>query len=314
MQRTGITGSHHRAPSHWPVVVGYGMLIAGFLLLGINLAGLFIEPRDREFIERIGRRPFESRPVLHLTSDEVLREAEREPDEKKRAQLVLQLVSASMVHKWDENGVHRVPLHENYFLHALSYFDPLLTSAGLDRGLFKRYEYLDHRRALARGYGFCSQQSLVVAGFLRHFGQDVAVATLGGHVVTLARFSDKSEWILDPDFGVILPFSLAHAEAFPSDVTRAYKAIGVQETGALDMANIYGRDGNSVANGDGSGARPKMFVLEVASYYLIWVFPLLLLVVGTFLTWQKANKPVWMSATSLLGGFSLAVIMDLTTA
>jgi hypothetical protein len=263
-------------------VWGWVLFAAAVAILAINVTGLVADQRDREFIEAIGRRKFDSRGILHITPADVMREARRTDQGEEQVKDVFAMISSSMVHRWDESEKYPVNLTDNYILHLLSYIDEILPESLTRSFDFDRYEFMNHRRALTRGFGFCSQQSVAVAGFLSELGYDTSIAGLDGHVVALVNLGDGKEWILDPDFGVILRFSLTHAEQNPSDVIDMYSSLGVQKDGAADMARIYGIEGNVVMPGAGNGYKPSVFMIEEVAYYLKWIIPLMLLVLSLF--------------------------------
>lgn len=68
-------------------------------------------------------------------------------------------------------------------------------------------EFCEAEKGLERGYGFCSQRSLILQDILRRNGLKARTTKLFGHVVCLF-WHDGHEIILDPDYGVVIPHSL----------------------------------------------------------------------------------------------------------
>lgn len=182
-------------------------------------------------------------------------------------------VNRGVAHYWEEAGVARygmrVPLAENYLLHLAGRLHPRV---------FRRYEYTDRRRAVARGVGLCSQRAIVLAELLRERDVDARVVDLGGHVVVEARAAETGGawWILDADYGVTLPRDVASLAADPSAVAAAYAPVDARAVPYLQRA--YGPEGNVTAAGPGArGFHPRQWSLERAAYALKWLLPALLL-------------------------------------
>ncbi len=117
-----------------------------------------------------------------------------------------------------------------------------------------RYERDDWRTALRLGVGYCSQQSLVLAHFLQENGVEARVAALGGHVVVAAQ-REAGEWILDPDYGVVLPFSLQRARE-DAEAVRSIYAAGKYGPAQVEMVvGIYRASSDATYVGSTIGRR-----------------------------------------------------------
>ncbi len=177
----------------------------------------------------------------------------------------------------------------------MGYLDEPLRRAGLTNveGLFRAYESIDYCRALARGYGICSQNALGLASLLeRRYGIDADVIGLDGHVVVEAE-----GFLLDPSVGLMLPFSLSEAkrrEAGTGAISAIYEAAfgpdqvskvfgfdgGVEKTTPYaELGQFYDAEGNQRIDGV-KGYRPKLYWLERASEWLKWFAPAFLVLVG----------------------------------
>ena len=105
-------------------------------------------------------------------------------------------------------------------------------------------------------------------------------AGLDGHVVALARTSDGSHFVVDPDYGFVIEGSLSEVASQPGRVVAAATAAGHSLRVAQDLAKIYGPEGNiEFWNGD-RGYRPLGYWIERIAYGLKWLLPVVLLVVG----------------------------------
>jgi hypothetical protein len=123
--------------------------------------------------------------------------------------------------------------------------DPSLQTRAAE---LSRLEREDWRSALRIGLGYCSQASLIAAGFLRERGIEAEAYGLGGHVVTRA-FTGRGERVLDCDYGIMLPFGVAHAAAFPDDVRHHYLQAGYPSEQVAMVVACYGDEGNSAYYG-----------------------------------------------------------------
>lgn len=182
-------------------------------------------------------------------------------------------VNLGVAHYWEEAGVARygmrVPLAENYLLH--------LAGWALPRS-FRRYEYTDRRRAVARGVGLCSQRAIVLAELLRERDVDARVVDLGGHVVVEARAAETGGawWVLDADYAVMIPRGVAALAGDPGVIAEAYATVDPRAVAYLQRA--YGPDGNVPAAGPGArGFHPRQWAVERVAYALKWLLPVMLL-------------------------------------
>lgn len=159
------------------------------------------------------------------------------------------LVSSAMTSYWPALGVHDATLGcgfledpaEWYRLRYLGGAEELVPGFTEHQTL----ERADWRIALRKGVGFCSQQAMVLAAFLRERGIDTDVQGLNGHVVAVAH-AQGGDMVLDPDYGVVLRFSLAQAESDPERVRAAYLAAGYGAAQTDMVVEIYGVEGNAL--------------------------------------------------------------------
>lgn len=111
-------------------------------------------------------------------------------------------VSDGMVHFWHEGDrwapsdaqYTRPSIWENYLL----WLHPLIP--GYEH--FYAYEFMTPRKAIRRGYGFCSQVSRIVWSTLRSQGVKSEILSHPNHVVV-----QSNGQILDADYGVAIPMT-----------------------------------------------------------------------------------------------------------
>ena len=242
----------------------------GLALLALNISGIFIPLRNSKIYTELGNGFTDD---ITLTAEQTMAqigrlEGERAEDYVRRLNGV---INRGIAHYWEDEGVRR------YRLHVPPYENFLLYVAGhLDRGM-KKYEFYDYKKAIERGVGLCSQQSLIVGSILSENQISVRLAGLGGHVVTLAEVDEARGvwWVLDPDYGVIIDHSLDEIQSDP-ELIRPYYAARGYDSEALDtLVRIYGPDGNRVI--ESASRYHAQAGFERLTYVMIWLIPLVCL-------------------------------------
>lgn len=262
--------------------------LIGVTLLLANIHGVLFSPYDRpdeagDWQEAVASIDRAQRDYANTRSGsyEFFQEATR-------------AYATAIKYEWPKHRA-RVAFTDNWILWSMRFVDPLLAALDLTNveGLFRAYETIDYRRALARGYGICSQNALGFASLLkRRYDIEADVIGLEGHVVVEAK-----GYLLDPSVGLALPFDLAEAEtseersgrvsaiyadAFkPDDVTRVFGFDGEEETVTrfAALGQYYDPSGNQRLEGP-RGYRSKLYWFERASDWAKWIVPGILLLVG----------------------------------
>lgn len=251
--------------------VGFASFLFGVGLLVLNLVGLATDLRNPAiYDEPLAWNPSGSQ----LTAGEVRRLAPRREGESDAEYLrrVHVVLSRALAHYWFDEGRAayniRVPWSENYILHIAGLLLP---------SRYAMYEFCDYNKALERGVGLCSQQSIVSSELLEQSGIETNIVGLSGHVVVAARVSGAEErwWIFDPDYGVLIENSLSELEADPELIRPFYVAQGHAREVVSELVAIYGPEGN-VTLPTARAYKGKNFFVEKAAYFLIWALPLLL--------------------------------------
>ncbi|MFH2098997.1 MAG: hypothetical protein ABIJ95_05745 [Pseudomonadota bacterium] len=192
------------------------LLGLGIVLLAMNLAGPFPGLRNPG-LEREPRAQFYPADI-RLSPGEATELLKRRPRETTDAYLsrATATVNLAMAHYWPDSGVDayriRVPLWENWVLYAASF----------GNGRYRKYEFFDPARTLSRGTGRCGQQALTLANLLRENGVRARILNLPVHTVVTAPGS-AGLWILDPDYGVVIPLAPGQAEGHPDRVSPYYR-------------------------------------------------------------------------------------------
>lgn len=159
----------------------------------------------------------------------------------------------------------RVPARENYLLYGLSFLKP---------DTYRDYEFCSYRKALARGTGRCGQQALALVDFLVGHGLKTGFVSIKNHTLATAEVAEGVWYLLDPNFGGVVPFDLEQAERDPLAVLPYYWSDAAR---TRRIQEHYAADGNFVYYG-GPGARyGRAYPIERVAYLMKWVLPLLLM-------------------------------------
>jgi len=248
------------------------LFVLGILLLCFNIGGLFKSMRNPEIYneeQKLHNRLNDITIEYPEINDMLVRKAGE--SDKDFAVRINKVVNDGFSHYWKEEGIAkynlRVPVWENYLLYAASFVSP---------ESYRRYEFTDYHKNLERGVGLCSSHSIVVKGVLNDNGIDASLWDIAGHVVVRAAVEKGQAYILDPDFGVVVPYDTADIEANPElvrpfykDMANLYYPDAVEPYTTDHVVEIYGREGNHTYTVDNW--------FEHFSYYAIWIFPLLLM-------------------------------------
>jgi hypothetical protein len=247
--------------------------LVGVLLIAVNLCGFVVPLRSpdidgyRDFAG-VATAPFsESSAALRS-----LAQSHAAPAELVTA--ATRIFHAGIAHVAPQdlrtNGLEhyrmRVPLTENWVLFALSYLKP---------GTYRDYEFCNYLKALERGTGRCGQQSLALVAFLEEQGFRTGFVELGGHTIATVEVAPSRWYLLDPDYGGVIPFDIRTAERDPPSVLRYYWGTAARDSG-LDA--FFDPAGNETAYGGRNARYARACPLERAAYAAKWLLPAALMV------------------------------------
>ncbi|HEY6187228.1 MAG TPA: hypothetical protein VIW80_06110 [Pyrinomonadaceae bacterium] len=248
-------------------------LLLGLILLGINVAGLFISMRNPAIYHEAKVR---DKDDITLTEAELLQAGERRQGESTEA-YILRLndaVNKGIAHYWEDEGIAkynlRVPVYENYLLYLASYIRPRD---------YRKYEFYNHYKNIERGVGICSLHALVMAGMLKDHGVDSRIVLLTDHVVAMAEVDKEHNrwWVVDPDLAVVVKHDMREIEANTDLVKPFYLEKGYAPDYVDFVAGLYGSEGNRVFRDVNEYLPWKLGVVEYLSYIMIWVLPVMLM-------------------------------------
>jgi hypothetical protein len=253
-------------------------LLLGLGLLLLNLAGLARGLRSPHLDPGMAERPTPLAPWR-----DAIASAGRLPGEADSSYLVRLSahLHTSMLHFYPDldrsPALHfRVPLWENYLLHAFAWLRPTT---------YRQYEFRVAERAIERGYGACSQFALAAIDLLNRNGIRASLVSLSNHVVVRAHDAQGREWVVDPDYGVAAPIALADIARQPILARRLYDGIAWAGDPAIPdslpaamQASFQARPPRDL----GGPAEPlsrmgAVYWMERATYALKWLIPAALL-------------------------------------
>ncbi len=254
----------------------------GIVLFIVNVTGLFRSMRNPELYELEHEIRNRVNDVVikypDIKKELVRRQGESENDFVVR---VNSIVHDGFAHYWKTPGIEkyhmRVPVWENYLLWIASFIKPKR---------YERYEFSSYKKNLERGVGLCSSHSIVVKGVLKEHGIKAELLDVGGHhVVVRAELNDGKALMLDPDFGIVVPYDTADVTRNPELVRKPYSRMhelyypDAKEPYTTEMmVDMYGKH-KHVYNVNNW--------FEHFSYWAIWVIPALLMLPVIIISLRK---------------------------
>ncbi|MBU2489709.1 MAG: hypothetical protein KKA60_09985 [Proteobacteria bacterium] len=188
----------------------------GVFLLTLNLLGLVIPLRGPEPLpEEAACEVSGARAPLA----ETLKELERRPGESVEAYCgrAVRAVERGMTGYWGDRGLDRyrtrIPPWENIWMFLESFRG----------GGYMRRMFINHRRGLERGVGRYVQNAMVLCGFLRENGVLADLVEPGGIVLVRVETGAGEYRLLDPLFGLVIPFDVKALRANAQEVLAAYE-------------------------------------------------------------------------------------------
>lgn len=261
----------------------YGfMFLIGVGLMGLNLLGMVIPLRNPAIAQEYS--PYS--PAVLLTPQQfyalVANRSGTTSDYLYRANTA---VHQTIMHYWELEGMAkynlRPPIYENWLLYLF------LISA--KPGADTRWEFCDYHKAIERGAGWCSQKALVLASVLDEQGIPAKIVEFPWkHVVVTAQADERHWWVLDPDFGVVIELDMAQIAANPEAVRPSYAQAGYTAEQVDGVVNIL--SGPYKLHASAKAYLGVRCELELWSYRLSWVIPIVFMIVGILPYVRKRRK------------------------
>lgn len=248
------------------------LLGLGIVLVAINIYGLFKTMWNPAIFEEeiTIRNRVNDATIGYPEIKELLK---RKPGESnvEFGVRINKVVNKGMIHYWRDAGIEkyhlRVPVWENYLLYTASYISPKR---------YKKYEFSNYKKNLERGAGLCSTHSTVVKGVLLENGIKAELLDVGGHhVVVRAELDDNDTYMLDPDYGIFVPYDTAAITANPELAREAYRDLASHYY--PDAVDPYTTDYVTEIYGHYKHVYSVTNWFEGFSYAAIWIIPFLLM-------------------------------------
>lgn len=267
-----------------------GIFILAFALFAANVIGLLVEPeRHALALERVGHK----QGLRLLPAAEVIAKLDRlRPDDPEHHLLrATELIAGGIYHYWPDEDAYdadvTLQIYENWAVALLGWAERVLVAGGvLNQYRFARLERLDHADILHKGIGRCSQASLALSSYLVRAGVDARLVGLDGHVVVAARAGGQ-DYLLDPDYNVVIQAPLQAVQNSPRLAASAYLGAGYSAEVAEELALIFGPEGNFV--GGAHSYHPRHALINVLVALLKWGVPLVAMLLVLF-AWRHRHR------------------------
>ncbi len=268
-----------------------GILRAVILLVGLGLliSAIYGQITGIRVAERVAVSDLRFENDLSLSAEETMEQLKRLPNESdaafvQRSTLTIQAGLAHLDRWYDHNPEHYnqlIPFSEN----------PLLNLLGRYSGLpqIERYHFSDYKRTIDRGIGLCGDHAIVLSSVLDENGIDNVLLSArgGGHIVVEVTDKSDAQGIYDADFGVSMP-SLTQSSMTDPSVVQAYSEAGYSSRELLAIQKIYSE--NFLQFDSVYHFMAKRFIFERLSYVFKWLFPLFLIAVAIWFSWEKSDS------------------------
>jgi hypothetical protein len=252
----------------------------GFFLFITNIIGLFISLRNESIYQE--KNTYFANDIVLTEKEFYDRINKTTIDKKEYITNLNQAVNQGVAKYWRNAGIDkynlRIPFYENYLLFIASYLNP---------EEYLKYEFVDYRKAIERGVGLCSQQAIIASEILLEKSIPSYIVGLSGHVVLRAQVDKSSDewWILDPDYGVVIPYDIDIIENNTAIIRPFYAQAGYKQKTISKLENIYEEEGNAVKSLEQGvrGYQIKRSRNEPIFYFLKWIIPSILMTMPLYL-------------------------------
>ena len=244
----------------------------GITLISLNLVGLFIDLRNEDIYHEKINNGF----GLELTIKEFYSELDKVYDNSKLSDSTkiiktTELVNKGLVYYWRDEGISKynltIPIYENYLLFLSRFIYPKI---------FKKYEFLDWQKALERGVGLSSQFAIIESEILNENGINSKIILLSGHIVVMTQYNSNNWMIVDPRYGVNIPFDITFIQNNVDIIEEFYIDKGYDSATVTELKENYKEEGNFIIK-NADVYKGRSGIVESISYWLIWIIPITLI-------------------------------------
>lgn len=172
----------------------------------------------------------------------------------------------------------------------------LLAFAGYLPSGYANYEFTKPERALARGYGVCSQYVNAVFVILARNGYEPRNVLFPNHNVIAVRKRNGRDVVVDALFGIVAENDIDSLRSRPALVTEVYSTVTerTSPTGyagarlTREMRRAYSKQAATINTGR---VTPRTSVIEPAAYVAKWITPILLCGAGAGVALMRRRRP-----------------------
>ncbi|WP_156816769.1 hypothetical protein [Desulfovibrio oxyclinae] len=231
--------------------LAFFLFVLGAFLIIVNIYGLSQSLRPTELQIPITKEEFFKETRI-LTGESDLNWARR----------MTFLVHIGIKHFWDTTHPEKtnisLPIWENWLIFLFAKIYPQ----------YQLYEFFRKDKIVERGLGLCSQHAILLSAILRDKGMSPAIIGLNGHVVV--GLDEGAGMVLDPDYGVVIPYSIAEIQKKPKIIADFYT-----QKASRVLRSIY-QDSYTLCPRGSRDYQPRRSQLEPVFYSLKWLIPILL--------------------------------------
>lgn len=242
------------------------MILTGILLTVTNVIGLSLDASVIDY-----KQPHSSKDIpgynYPMQSTSTLEKLLEQPMEKFDIITVNKEIFRSIAH----SDKRKIQLYENWVLWlAGKFYEPLADTQMPER--------------IVSGEGaLCSEASAVFNSIAKLNGVKARFIGLDGHVVSEVQ-TDKGWRVVDPDYGVIYPVSFQDLKKKQgaSIIRNELKKSNYDEEVINWHIQTYQSSQQAFISPVDIAISPRLYVVELASGWLKWIIPLMLLIYGLF--------------------------------
>jgi hypothetical protein len=261
-------------------------LLIGVVLLGINVAGLVLPLQNPELHTEKGKI---LKDQVVITAEQFYKKVQRSDETipEYATQLNEAVHQRLIYYEWGkENGAKywRLPIHENYLiyfsrqvLYLYRWIRGELAVPG--KAPIFVYEFADYRKVVERGIGLCAQHAVVVCSLLQKNKIACKMVMFNAHVVVIAQVDPQNNvwWLLDSDYGVVVPHDFDRITLNPHIAAPYYQAKGYDVAKTAAIVSFFSQE-KTIADNVAEAFGKKRYYFEVLSYYFIWIIPIALII------------------------------------
>lgn len=254
---------------------GSFLVVCGVSLLFLNVYGFSQTLAPAEMTTEHLRFKDQDVTIAKATFYQELDPKENETAEFYAARMT-QTIASGLAHlKWvkyePERFNQRVPIWENFILYGMGKW------SGIPE--FERYHFVTPEKTIERGIGICGDASMLLSQLLDKQSIKNKIITVPGHVMVEAEF-DNNKQLLDPDFGVVFPFNTAYYKLHFRELERLYHEQGFIKNG--EDVVVRGIQKKITYWNGVSHFITNKYYFEKFSYWLIWLIPISMVLLGCF--------------------------------